>query len=150
VIHHLADDEQTIAIRRFAHEAEAFFAQTLKTVGRAARFERSAADDLCASLGDDFRDPLNLISRFHTARTGHDHHALGADLDILDPDYGAAGAEAAADQLIWRRDAMRVFDALHDLEVGRVEVARAHAAKYGMKHACRPVHVEAEVDEPVD
>ena len=95
-------------------------------------------------------DAVYLLPGLHAARAGHDNDAFASDLDIADPDHGAAGAKAAADQLVGRSDAMGVLDALHHLEIGGFEIARAHAAEHRVEHSRGPVHVEAELDEPVD
>ena len=45
---------------------------------------------------------------------------------------------------------MGVLHARHHLEFSRFKIARAHAAEYRMHHARGPVHVEAELHQPVD
>ena len=48
----------------------------------------------------------DLLARFHRARAGHDHDLFAADLDAVgEADDGAFRPEAAAGQLVGRRDA---------------------------------------------
>ena len=49
LVHHFADHQQTVAVGRFAQQFQAFFAQALEAVGRTARLERAAANDLGAA-----------------------------------------------------------------------------------------------------
>ena len=76
LVHHLADHQQAAAVGGFAHHFQAFFAKSLKTVGRAARLECAAADDLGAAVGDDIGAAFDLFTILDTARSGHHDHRL--------------------------------------------------------------------------
>src|SRR5207244_2584950 len=87
VVHDLADDEQFIAIGGLPEQAQSFLTQTLKTIGRAARFEGASADHPGARFSHDLRDALDLIPGFHAARAGHHDDGGAADSYPTDFDY---------------------------------------------------------------
>ena len=151
LVHHLADHQQTAPVRRLAHHFEAFFAESLKAVRRAARLECAAANDARAAVGDDVGGALDLIAALDAARSGHHDDPVAADLDIPDLDDGAAGPETPAGQLVGRDDAVNFLHALHHLDDRGVEIVpAADAAQHGVDHAGRAMNVESHFDQPVD
>ena len=70
-VHDLGDDRQARDLARFGKELQPFDAQSLKTVGRSAWLERTAAQDFRAAFFDRLRDPRDLLARLHGARTAH-------------------------------------------------------------------------------
>src|SRR5439155_19006077 len=100
LVHHFADDQQTIAIGGGAQKLQAFLAQALEAVRRAARLESAAADHLGAGAGYDFGDALDLVLVLDAARSRHRDDLLAAYIQFADLDDGASRAEAAAGELI--------------------------------------------------
>src|SRR5439155_11402060 len=102
LVHHFADDQQAVAVRRRSNEPQTFFTEALEAIRRAARLESPAPDDPGARFGDDGGDALDLVPRLHAAGAGHDDDAVAANLHIPDPDHRPAGTKAAASQTIGR------------------------------------------------
>ena len=76
----------------FAQQLQAFQAHALKGVGRAARLEGAAAQDLGSGLGDLLGGSEDLLARFDGAGSGHDHDFLAADFDSVgELDDGVVG-----------------------------------------------------------
>ncbi len=150
MIHHFANDQQSIAVGRIAHQAQSFFAEALEAVRRCARLERAAPDHLRAGFSDNLRDPLDLILRLHTARTGHHDHTLAADFERADLHHGPARPEAAAGQLVRRCNAVHALDTRGYFENRWIEIARAHAAEHRVHNPRRTMDVESQLHQPVD
>ena len=151
LIHHLADHKQLVAVRRLAEHLQPLGAQALKLVRRGTGLERAAANDAGAGAGRQRRALFNLLRTLQAARAGHHGHGIAADGHISGVNDGAAGPEGAAGELVWRNNPVGFLDAFHHLENGEVEfVFPSHAAQHGVDHAGGAVHIEAEVDQPVN
>src|SRR5262249_39540577 len=116
----------------------------------AARLEGPAAHDLGARFGDQRGDSLDLVPCFHAARPCHDNDLAPTDIHVPDPHHRAGWTKAAAGQLVWRGDAVRLLHALHPSKTRRSEFPLPHAAENGVKHARGAMYVEAEPYQPVD
>src|SRR5471030_3197864 len=151
LVHHFAHYQKPVAVGRLAQHLQPRLSQPLKCVWRTARLEGSAANHGRAGFGHCFRAAVDLVPGFHAARTSHHHHAFAANIDASDFDNSAARPETATDQLVGRRDAVRVLDALHYFENAQVElVLAAHAAQHRVEHARGPVYIEAQFHQAID
>ena len=80
------------------------------------------APGFAAQLQDELHDlPLDLVAVLDAARTRHYDHPVAANLDIADLDYGTAGLEVPACQLVWRDNPVAFLDAFHGFEFRRVD-----------------------------
>ena len=125
-LHDLGDDQQAGLVGDLAQQLQAFDAHALEAVRRAARLEGSAAQELRAGGGDLLRAEQDLLARLDRARAGHDDDLFAADDDAVgERDRRALRAEAAARELVGRRDAVGLVHAGQHLELRDLEVRRA-------------------------
>ena len=103
-----------VRIGRPPQHLQALLAKPLEAVGRAARLERAAAENLCARALDRRGAGVHLLLRLRRARTGHDDHLVTADPDIVNGDDGVLRLEGAACALVRLRDAEHLVDAVED------------------------------------
>ena len=151
-LHDLGDDEQAVFVGRFAHDLQAFDAHALEAVRRAARLERAAAKELRAGGGNLLRAEANLVAAFNRARAGHDDDLFAADGDAVgEADVRTLRAEAATGEFVRRGDAISLVNTGEHLEFSDLEVPGcAHTRQNGLRLACSPVDVEAQLDHALD
>ena len=108
-VHDLRHDLEPRLVRRLAQHLQPLFRQSLEIIGRSARLEGTAAQELGAVL-------LHALGRFHellhaldSARSRHDRQVPRADLHASDVDDGVFGLELAAYKFVLLRDAHRLF-----------------------------------------
>ncbi len=104
------------------------FAESLKAVGRAARLEGAAAQDLGARALDGGGRRFDLLFRFGRARPGHDDDFVAADAHVADRDDRVLLLERAARELVRLGDAQHFVHARLHFEQLRVAVAVADRA----------------------
>src|SRR6185312_9398995 len=122
-LHDLGDDEQAVFIGSLAHDLQPFNAHALEAVRRAARLERTAAKELRTGSGALFCAEANLVAAFDRAWAGHDDDLFATDDDtIRELDARAFRAEAAAGELVGRRDAVGLRDTGEHLELSDLKV----------------------------
>ena len=147
-VHDLRHQLQIVAVGRAAQHAQAFFAEPLEAVRRAARLERAAAQHLGAGALDRGRRGFDLL--FGLGRTGAGHHDdfVAADPHVADRDDAVFRLERAAGQLVRLGDPQDFLHAVQHLEQPWVAgPVAAHRADDGAKRARRAVHVEAHFHE---
>ena len=118
-----------------AQHLQPVFAQALEAVGRAARLEGAAAQDLRAGALHGRGRRVHLLVCLGRARAGHDDHLVAADAHIADRHDRVFGLERAARELVRLRDPQaprarrRASRAIADRPCGRRRPRRAPCAR---------------------
>src|SRR4029077_13483210 len=147
-VHHFADDEQLEFVGGLADQLKAFFAQALEGVRRRARLERSGAQDSGASLGYRLRNRVNLLWRFHGARSCGHNNFVTTDFDAAaQVDDRALRFELAAGEFKRLRDPHHLADTFEKFKVAMIEIAvDTDRAENSVRSAGGAVYVEAAGD----
>ena len=142
-VHDFRHQLHVVAIGRHAQHPETLFAEPLEAVRRAARLERSAAEDFGARRSHRRRCRLDLFVGLRRAGPGHDDDLVAADAEIVDDDNGVVWLEGAAGELVRLGNPHDLLHAVENLEQPRVELSlTAHRAEHRSQRARGPVHVE--------
>ena len=137
-------------MRGVAQQPQPLLAEPLEAVGRAARLERAAAEDLRAGPPHRRRCGAHLLLVFRRARTGHHDDLVAADADVADRDDRSLGLEGPARELVRRRDPQHLVDAVEHLDQAGVGMPLADGAEHGPLDTGRSVDVHAHLDQPRD
>ena len=116
IAHHFGDDRQAGGFLGLLQQLQAFFFHALEIVGRSARLEGAAAQELGAGFGDRFGGAHDLVFAFDGARPGDDDEFVAANFRAVHLDARFALAKFLADELVGRGDAHDVFDLRHDFD----------------------------------
>src|SRR3954452_20610223 len=116
-------------------QLESRFAEPLKAIGRAARFESAAANYLRPGARYDPRRSLDLFFRFNAARARHRNDLRAPDLHFAELHNRSRRLEVAAGEFVGRNDAVTFFYSPENLQLRRIEIVqRTHATEYRMAH----------------
>ena len=99
-----------VAFLGLLQQLQAVEFHALEIVGRSARLEGAAAQDLGAGRGHRFGGLHDLLLGLHRARARHDDELVAADFDAVDAHLRALLLEFLADELVGRGDPHRPFD----------------------------------------
>jgi hypothetical protein len=133
-----------------SEQSQAFFAQPLKAVRRAARLERPTAEDLRAGLPYRRRRGADLTLRLRRARPGHDNYFVAADPDVAGHNRRVVGLERPARQLERLGNPHHLVHAVEHLDETGVGLALTDGAKHRSGDTGRPVHIHPHFNQPGD
>src|SRR5262249_55934708 len=97
----------------FSQQLETFDLETLKVVGRGARFIRTASKHLCAGLFYRLGSLHQLISSLNRARSGHDDELFPSNFEISNADDCSLRLQLASDNFVRLEYGYDVLDAGH-------------------------------------
>ena len=149
-VHDLRDDGQTRGGPRLLEQADALLMEALEGVGRRARLEGSASEDLGSGGLDALRHGDDLLLRLHGAGSGHHQEVAPADLRPAGKgDDGVLLVEFPVGVLVGLLDALDGFDDVQgqdalDVHPGGV----AHQSDDGVVRAYGLVGLQAHAVEP--
>ena len=149
-VHHLGDQLQVVRVGGAAQHLQALLAEALEAVGRAARLEGAAAQDLRAGALHRRGAGHHLLVGLGRARTGHDDHFVAAYPHVVDRDDRVLGLEGPAGALVGLGDAQHLVHAVEDPDQLRIDLVRTDDAEHRPRGARRSVHVHAQFDEARD
>ena len=115
-LHHLGDHGKPRGLARVLQQLEPFFLEALEGVGRGARLEGAAPENMGAARLHSLRHRHELRPRLDGARAGHDHDLLATDGHAIDFKLGRLGMRLAARQLEGLENPHHVLDAIEGLE----------------------------------
>ena len=149
--HDLGDDLEAGLLPRAGQHLQPLLAEALEGVGRGARLEGAAPEDL-RPLGRHVAGGLHQhLDALDGAGAGHHHDLVAADGDVSDPNRGVARLPLAAGQLVGLGDLDDLLDARQvgeSLAVG-VGVA-ADDADHGAVLAVRDLRCQPELADLLD
>ena len=108
---------------RVLEQPQAFVLHSLERVGRGARLERAAAQQMRAGALDRVGGRLDLLLALDRAGAGDNGEALAADLDAVDVDQRALGTDFAAGELERLHHRHHAFDAARPIRDGRADAS---------------------------
>ena len=148
-VHDLGHELQVVPVGGAPQQPQPLFAESLEAVGRAARLERAAAQDLRARALDRGGRRLDLLLGLGRARARHDDHLVAADAHVADRDDRVLRLERAARELVGLGDPHDLLHAVEHFEQRADRPADVPpTAPITVRSAPRrPVHVESHLDQ---
>jgi len=125
VVDGLGDDAHAKGAANVGHDEEGFEAESLEGVGRGARLECAAAEELCTGSGDLFCDAEGLFAALDGAGPGDDGEISAADGGVCtgEGDDGVFVLDVAAGEFVSLGDPDDFGDAAEGLKVSAINFA---------------------------
>ncbi|MNJ37865.1 hypothetical protein D3C77_327010 [compost metagenome] len=111
--HYLGNRKQTMLLPGFSHHNQAFHPYALEAVRARTRLKCSDPQHLAACRLHQAGDFIDLLCRFHSARTAHNDKLSAANLHIADLYDRILRMEITAGQLIGFGNFNHILHALH-------------------------------------
>ena len=150
VAHHFGDDPEPGSRARLRQQLQSFRFEALEIVGRSARLEGSAAQQLGARAGHSFGRCHDLFFALYRTGASHYDEIVAADFAVEQADYGPVRMEFTAHEFVGGRNPHRLFHlrhGFHGFQTGG-DVTHAHHSDHDALLAFDGVDFVVEIPDP--